>query len=138
MRENYIKYTFFRHTERQITLLLTIFTVMGSFSIISELVEKAKSVPNLSGELSGFNKSFQIKPSDSNPFYVEIKDGTIDLKEGEIQGASATVMGTDQVLSDIFSGKQDAVKSFMTGQLKVSGDIFSAQKLTSIMSKFRK
>ncbi len=111
---------------------------MGSFSIISELVEKAKSLPNLIGELSGFNKSFQIKPSDSKPFYVEIKDGTIDLKEGEIQGASATVMGTDQVLGDIFTGKQDAVKAFMTGQLKVSGDIFSAQKLTSIMSKFRK
>lgn len=111
---------------------------MGSFNIINELVEKAKTVPDLGSELSGFNKSFQIKPSDSNPFYVEIKDGSISLNEGEIQGASATVMGTDQVLSDIFSGKQDAVKAFMTGQLKVSGDIFSAQKLTSIMSKFRK
>lgn len=111
---------------------------MGSFSIISELVEKAKTLPDLSSELSGFNKSFQIKPSDSNPFYVEIKDGTISLNEGETQGPSATVMGTDQVLSEIFSGQQDAVKAFMTGKLKVSGDIFSAQKLTGIMAKFRK
>ncbi len=111
---------------------------MGSLSIISELVEKAKTVPDLSSELSGFNKSFQIKPSDASPFYVEIKDGAINLSEGEVQGASATVMGTDQVLSDIFTGKQDAVKAFMSGQLKVSGDIFSAQKLTSIMAKFRK
>lgn len=111
---------------------------MGSFNVISEIVEKAKTVPDLSSELSGFNKSFQIKPSDSNPFYVEIKDGSINLSEGEVQGPSATVMGTDEVLSEIFSGKQDAVKAFMTGKLKVSGDIFSAQKLTSIMSKFRK
>ena len=111
---------------------------MGSFDIVKEIVEKAKTLPDLSSELSGFNKSFQIKPSDSDAFYVEIKDGSINISPGEIQGASATVMATDQILTEIFSGQQDAVKAFMTGKLKVSGDIFSAQKLTGIMSKFRK
>ena len=111
---------------------------MGSFAIVSEIVEKAKTMENLDRELSGFNKSFQIKPSDASPFYVEIKEGTINMNEGEIQGASATVSATDQALSDIFTGKLDAVKAFMQGQLKVSGDIFSAQKLTGIMSKLRK
>lgn len=111
---------------------------MGSFTVVSEIVEKARSMENLGQELAGFDKTFQIKPSDASPFYVEIKQGTINLSEGEVEGASATVMATDQALSEIFTGKMDAVKAFMQGQLKVSGDIFSAQKLTSIMSKFRK
>lgn len=111
---------------------------MGSYAIVSEIVEKAKAIENIDKELSGFDKTFQIKPSDASPFYVEIKGGAINLSEGEIEGASATVMATDQALSDIFTGKTDAVKAFMQGQLKVSGDIFSAQKLTSIMSKIRK
>lgn len=111
---------------------------MGSFDIISEIVEKAKAVENIDKELSGFNKTFLIKPSDASPFYVEIKDGSITLNQGETEGASATVMATDQMLVEVFTGKTDAVKAFMQGQLKVSGDIFSAQKLTSIMSKIRK
>ena len=111
---------------------------MGSFDIINEIVEKAKAIENLDKELSGFNKKFQIKPSDASPFYVAIDNGTINLNQGETDGASATVMATDQMLVDIFTGKVDAVKAFMQGQLKVSGDIFSAQKLTSIMSKLRK
>lgn len=110
---------------------------MGSFEIINEIVEKAKSTEGVAKELSGFNKKFQIKPSDASPFFVEIKDGGISLNPGETEGASATVMATDQMLVEIFTGKTDAVKAFMGGQLKVSGDIFSAQKLTSIMSKFR-
>ncbi len=111
---------------------------MGSFDIINEIVEKAKAIENLDKELSGFNKTFQIKPSDASPFYVSINNGTINLNQGETEGASATVMATDQMLVDIFTGQTDAVKAFMQGQLKVSGDIFSAQKLTSIMSKLRK
>ncbi len=111
---------------------------MGSFDIINEIVEKAKAIENLDKELSGFNKTFQIKPSDASPFFVAINNGTINLNQGETEGASATVMATDQMLVDIFTGQVDAVKAFMQGQLKVSGDIFSAQKLTSIMSKLRK
>ncbi len=110
---------------------------MGSFDIISELVEKAKSSENVGKELAGFNKKFQIKPSDASPFYVEIQDGAINLNQGETDSPSATVMATDQMLVEIFTGKTDAVKAFMGGQLKVSGDIFSAQKLTSIVSKVR-
>lgn len=110
---------------------------MGSFDVINEIVEKAKSTEGVGKELSGFNKKFQIKPSDSSPFYIEIQDGAINLNQGETDGPSATVMATDQMLVEIFTGKTDAVKAFMGGQLKVSGDIFSAQKLTSIMSKFR-
>lgn len=111
---------------------------MSSFAIVNGIVEKAKSAENLEKDLSGFNKSFQIKPSDASPYYVEVKDGGINLSEGEIEGASATVSATDQALSDIFEGKMDAVKAFMQGQLKVSGDIFSAQKLTGLMAKIRK
>lgn len=110
---------------------------MGSFDVINEIVGKAKGNESLGRELAGFNKKFLIKPSDASPFYIEIQDGKISLNQGETEGASATVMATDQMLVDIFTGKADGVKAFMSGQLKVSGDIFSAQKLTSLMAKFR-
>ncbi len=111
---------------------------MSSFNVVKEIVNLAGNMAALKNELAGFSKSFQIKPSDGSPYYVDIKDGVMNLREGEMTGASATVSATDQVLSDVFTGKTDAVKAFMQGQLKVSGDVFSAQKLTSIISKIRK
>ncbi|MEM3675728.1 MAG: SCP2 sterol-binding domain-containing protein [Thermoplasmataceae archaeon] len=111
---------------------------MSTYSIIAELVEKAKGQPDISAELKGFNKTFQFNPEGSEKFYLEIKDGNLTLKNGEIQGASATISGQESVLSDVLSGKLDPVMSFMSGKLKVSGDIFSAQKLTTIAKKFRK
>lgn len=111
---------------------------MTTYSVLSEMVEKARSQPQVAEELKGFNKTFQFNPEGSEKFYLEIKDGSLNLKKGEVQGPSATISGQDAVLSDVLSGKLDPVMSFMSGKLKVSGDIFSAQKLTSLAKKFRK
>lgn len=46
--------------------------------------------------------------------------------------------GSEEVMEGIVSGKVDAVSAFFQGKLKVSGDIMSAQRLASIMSRARK
>ena len=111
---------------------------MTSYEVMNGIVTKAATEESFRKDISGFNKSFQFKPSDAKPYYVEISNGSVSLKDGELQGASATISASDQELTDIFTGKLDAIKAFMQGQLKVSGDIFSAQKLTGIVSKIRK
>jgi|ACXJ01.1.fsa_nt_gi Putative sterol carrier protein len=111
---------------------------MASYEVMSEIIGKASAMDSFKKEIAGFNKTFLFKPSDAKPYHVEINNGTAKLAEGEVASPSATISATDQVLSDIFTGKTDAIKAFMQGQLKVSGDIFSAQKLTGIVSKLRK
>lgn len=111
---------------------------MTSYEVMNEIMARVGQSESFKKELSGFSKTFLFKPTDASPYHVEISNGSAQLKQGEISGASATISATDQVLSDIFTGKLDAIKAFMQGQLKVSGDIFSAQKLTGIVSKLRK
>ena len=111
---------------------------MTSYEIISGIIEKARGSESLKKEIAGLDKSFQFKPSDASPFYVQISNGDVVVKEGALPAASATISPTEQVLSDIMGGKLDAMGAFMKGQLKVSGDIFIAQKLTGIVSKNRK
>ena len=111
---------------------------MKSFELLSEMVEKAKESQEAKNELKGFDKVFQFKPTDSEAFYVSIKDSNISIEKGEAPSPAATISATDDLLSKVLSGKANAVTAFMGGTLKVSGDIFSAQKLTSIASKFKR
>ena len=111
---------------------------MGSKDVLKELVEKVNSLGVLEKEAANWNKAFQFKVSDSDPFFVKMEGGKATLSDGEDSGATATISATDAILSDLFSGKLDPVKAFMQGQIRISGDVFSAQKLTSIINKARK
>lgn len=110
---------------------------MSAKELLEQIVGKANGNEAVKKDLSGFNKVFQFKVSDSSPFYVAITNGTVALKDGDTSSPSATITGTDAVLSDMFSGKLDPIKAFMAGQIKVSGDVFSTQKLTGVISKLR-
>lgn len=68
-------------------------------------------------------------------FYVKIAGGNVEVQNGLAEKATTTISGSDQTLSDLLTGKLDPVKAFMSGQIKVSGDVFAAQKITSIMKK---
>ncbi|MCL5802237.1 MAG: SCP2 sterol-binding domain-containing protein [Thermoplasmataceae archaeon] len=110
---------------------------MPAKELLEQIVSKANGNEAVKKEISGFNKVFQFKVTDSSPFYVSIENGSVTMKDGEAQTPSATIVGTDAVLSDMFSGKLDPIKAFMAGQIKVSGDVFSTQKLTGVISKLR-
>jgi len=110
---------------------------MSAKELLGQIVSKANGNEAVKKEITGFNKVFQFKVTDSSPFYVVIDNGSVKLNDGEAQTPSATISGTDAVLSEMFSGKLDPIKAFMAGQIKVSGDVFSTQKLTGVISKLR-
>lgn len=111
---------------------------MTSKDDLLSIVEQAKNAQDVLKEVSSWEKTFQFNVTDASPYYVELKKGEVSLNDGTVDSPSATIGATDEVLSDLFSGKLNAVQAFMSGKLKVSGDIFSAQKLTGIINKARK
>ncbi|MCL5680603.1 MAG: SCP2 sterol-binding domain-containing protein [Candidatus Thermoplasmatota archaeon] len=111
---------------------------MSSFDLLKETIQALDAKPDLKTEIISFNKSFQFNVSDGKPFYVDLSNGGINIAEGNKQSPSATITAADQVLVDVFTGKLDGVKAFMQGKLKISGDIFSVQKLSSTIMKARK
>lgn len=111
---------------------------MTSIELLRNVVGMLDGFPDVKKEIVSMNKSFQFNVSDGSPFYIQIVDGNVNLVEGTFQSPSATISATDQVMTDIFSGKLDGVQAFMQGKLKISGDIFSVQKLSSTIQKARK
>lgn len=111
---------------------------MTSKDDLAVIVEKAKESPAVLKELSSWSKTFQFDVTDESAYYVEIDGGQVSLKDGKAGSPSATISATGEVLTELFAGKLNPVQAFMSGKLKVSGDIFSAQKLTSVINKARK
>ncbi len=111
---------------------------MSSIDLFKNVVKSLDGLPDLKKEVVAINKTFQFKVSDGSPYYVQILDGQVIVQEGTKEPANATITASEQVLTDLFTGKLDGVQAFMQGKLKISGDIFSVQKLSSTILKARK
>lgn len=111
---------------------------MTSKDDLAAIIEKAGNAPEVTKELASWEKTFQFDVTDESPYYVTIDKGNISLEDGKSPSPAATIGASGVVLSEMFAGKLNPVQAFMGGQLKVTGDIFSAQKLTSIINKARK
>ncbi|MCL4315096.1 MAG: SCP2 sterol-binding domain-containing protein [Candidatus Thermoplasmatota archaeon] len=103
-----------------------------------KIVGAGKENPELRDSMQKLNKSFVFRVGSEQPFTLVLNTEKLDVIDGELPGSSATISASDDVLSAIFSGSLDPIKAFMSGQMKVTGDVFSAQKLTEIAKKARK
>ncbi len=108
---------------------------MSAREILERTIKSAAASAEVMKEIKGMEKTFQFKTNEGENFYVRISGGTAEVLGGMAEKASTTIAGSDQTLSDLLSGKLDPVKAFMSGQIKVSGDVFAAQKITSLMKK---
>ncbi len=107
--------------------------IMGSKDILMQMADKI----NIAGkdEILKDSKKIQVTLSDSEPYYVVIGNSKIALFDGTTENATSVIKSTDQVLSDIMTGKTNAFSAFMGGKVTVSGDLFYVQKLINSLTK---
>lgn len=65
----------------------------------------------------------------TEPVHCIVKDGAVTSVEGYAPRADVTVKVKDDDLVKMFDGKLNPMTAFMTGRLKVKGDIALAQRL---------
>lgn len=68
----------------------------------------------------------------SAPAYVTIKSGAASVAEGTAPSPNVTISMADDDLVKMFKGELNAMMAFMTGKLKVDGDLMMAQKLANL------
>lgn len=67
----------------------------------------------------------------------DFKNGDGDIHQGEPKTGkpNCTLTIEDDVAVEIFSGKLDAMKAFMSGKLKIGGNVLAAQKLQKLWAE---
>ena len=83
---------------------------------------------------AGTNATIQydISGEGGGTWNAVIKDGTCTVSSGPAAGPNLTLQTTAQDWLDMLSGKQSGQMLFMSGKLKVKGDMGLAMKLGSL------
>merc|ERR1712004_878128 len=84
---------------------------------------------------------FQFIISDAGPegkFTLDLKNGSGDAKAGEDPKADCTITMADADMVAMAEGKLDGMQAFMSGKLKIKGNMMLAQKLQGIIAAAKK
>ncbi len=92
---------------------------------VSDVTEHLAFQFNIVGEAEGI-------------FYVEVKDGKLYVEPYEYYDRDAMFVCTAERLRKIAEGTLDPVNAFLTGRLKVEGNIDKALKLKSLIDSRKK
>ena len=80
---------------------------------------------------AGMNNSYLFDIEGAGTWKVDVQDGNVSVSEGA-QDADVTITTSEETFEKITSGEQNATSAYMTGKLKVKGDMGAAMKLQKL------
>jgi putative sterol carrier protein len=80
---------------------------------------------------AGMNNSYLFDIDGAGTWKVDVQDGSVKVTEGT-DDADVTITTSEETFAKIVSGEQNATSAYMTGKLKVKGDMGAAMKLQKL------
>jgi putative sterol carrier protein len=93
------------------------------FDGLEERVDPAKT--------AGMTNSYVFEIDGAGTWRVDVDDGKVSVKEGN-GDADATIAASEDTFEQIASGDLNATTAYMTGKLKIRGDMGAAMKLQKL------
>jgi putative sterol carrier protein len=81
--------------------------------------------------ITGMNNTYVFDIEGAGIWTVAIADGAVTVNEGA-GDADCTFSASEETFEKITSGEQNATTAYMTGKLKIKGDMGAAMKLQKI------
>ena len=86
-----------------------------------------------SSKLEGMSSSYLFDIEDEGQWLVTVADGNLTVAEGGGE-ADATITASGETFQKIVAGEQNPTTAYMTGKLKIKGDMGAAMKLQKLFS----
>ena len=80
---------------------------------------------------AGMRNSYLFEIDGAGTWKVDVDDGSVKVTEGP-GDADCTISTSEEVFEKIASGEQNPTSAYMTGKLKVKGDMGAAMKLQKL------
>jgi putative sterol carrier protein len=96
-----------------------------------EFFETLEARSGDSSKAAGLNATYLFDISGAGKWTVRVENGKVSVQEGEGE-ADTTISASDETFVKIVNGEQNPSSAFMTGKLKVSGDLGNAMKLQQL------
>jgi putative sterol carrier protein len=98
-------------------------TVQEFFDQLPSKVDPAKT--------AGMNNSYVFDITGVGAWTVSVKDGAVSVQEGA-HDADCTLTASEETLVKIAKGEANPTTAYMTGKLKIKGDMGAALKLQKL------
>ncbi|TYO96041.1 SCP2 sterol-binding domain-containing protein [Desulfallas thermosapovorans] len=105
---------------------------MSLQDIIAGLEAKLNADPS---KMAGVTATYQFKLSGEGggDYNVVFTDGAAQLNQGVADKPDITIAMEAADFKDLIEGKMDAMSAFMTGKLRVEGDMSLAMRLQALL-----
>ena len=80
---------------------------------------------------AGMSNSYVFEIDGAGTWKVDVNDGKVTVTEGG-GDADCTIMASEETFEKIASGEQNPTSAYMTGKLKIKGDMGAAMKLQKL------
>jgi putative sterol carrier protein len=80
---------------------------------------------------AGMTNSYLFDIEGAGKWTVRVEDGSVNVSEGG-EDADAVISTSEETFEKIASGEQNPTSAYMTGKLKVKGDMGAAMKLQKL------
>ena len=109
---------------------------MSEPTSIARMTQKF-SEPSVQESLKGFTKTVQFSLTDVKEDYLlAFEDGKLSRAEKATPGgiADITVIASNELMDEILDKKANAVVSYMSGKIKIKGDLNDLMRLQKLLS----
>jgi putative sterol carrier protein len=80
---------------------------------------------------AGMSNSYVFDIEGAGQWKVDVDDGTVSVTEGG-GDADVTISASEETFEKIVAGEQNPTSAYMTGKLKIKGDMGAAMKLQKL------
>jgi putative sterol carrier protein len=80
---------------------------------------------------AGMTASYVFEVDGSGTWTVNVDDGKVDVTEGA-QDADCTITASEDTFMEIVRGEKNPTTAYMSGKLRVQGDLGAAMKLQKL------
>jgi putative sterol carrier protein len=84
-----------------------------------------------SEKTAGMNNSYLFDIEGAGQWIVAVNDGTVTVTEGPGE-ADTTISASEETMMAVVRGEQNPTTAYMTGKLKIKGDMGAAMKLQKL------
>ena len=97
---------------------------------VQEFFETLPSRADMS-KTAGMNNSYAFDIEGAGQWTVKVEDGSVNVVEGA-EDADVTISASQEIFERIVAGEQNPTSAYMTGKLKLKGDMGAAMKLQKL------
>lgn len=83
-------------------------------------------------QTAGMNKSYAFDIEGAGQWTVNVADGAVTVEPGVADTADCTISTSQDVFEKVIAGEQNPTSAYMTGKLKLKGDMGAAMQLQKL------